>query len=346
MRPLINTSVYAVAFCLAGASGAKKRRQPDPKAASMVRSTGLGPHHSPGAARPWKPCARAVAVLLLALTSVAVSPADSALADPRAATSAPTWTGFYVGGNIGYGWADAKNDWNFFAPTIQGVTDCSAINHGGGSNAMCASGSDSNGLKGLIGGFQAGYNWQSGQFVTGIVTDYQFSGQNGNNVFNALFPINSDGGTISATYSEKLSWLGTLRGKMGLAVDRSLFYATGGLAYGEVKVSGSATATVDLLVNSPPAPFANWNQSTIKAGWVLGAGMEQSIDRNWSLMIEYLYVDLGRVSTNFATIGGYYGQYGNASNAVLPGAGMISSRVTDSIVRIGVNYKINQEPVQ
>jgi outer membrane immunogenic protein len=267
--------------------------------------------------------------------------ADPALADPRASTSAPTWTGFYVGGNVGYGGADAKNDWNFFAQTVSGVTDCSAANHGGGSNAMCASGSDSNRLKGLIGGVQAGYHWQSGQLVTGIVTDYQFFGQHGNNIFNALFPINSDGGTVSATYSEKLSWFGTLRGKLGLTVDRSLFYATGGLAYGEVKVSGSATATVDLLVNSPPAPFASWNQSTIKAGWTIGAGMQQAIDQNWSLMLEYLYVDLGSVSTNFATIGGNYGQFGNASNAVRPGTGTISSRVTDNIVRLGFNYKIN-----
>jgi outer membrane immunogenic protein len=307
----------------------------------MIRPAGLSPHDSLTAAQPGKRWVRAVAVLLLVLASVAAGAADSARADPRASTSAMTWTGFYVGGNVGYGWADAKNDWNFFAPTFHGVTDCSGITHGGGSNAMCASGSDSNGLKGLIGGFQAGYNWQSGQFVAGIVADYQLSDQKGNGIFNALFPINSDGGTVSATYSEKLSWFGTLRGKLGLTVDRSLFYATGGFAYGEVNMNGSATATVDLLVNSPPAPFASWNQSTIKTGWAIGGGMEQSIDRNWSLMIEYLYVDLGSVSANFATIGGNYGQFGNASNAVLAGTGTVSSRVTDNIVRFGINYRIN-----
>ena len=307
----------------------------------MIRLIGPCPHGTLTATERWKLCARAVAVLLLASPVAAVCLADFALAGPVASTSAPTWAGFYVGGNVGYGWADAKNDWNFFAQTTSGVTDCSTAFHPGGSNAMCASGSDSNHLKGVIGGLQAGYNWQSGQFVTGIVTDFQFSGQNGSNIFNAMFPINSDGGTISATYTERLSWLGTLRGKLGLSVDRSLFYATGGLAYGEVKVSGAATATVDILVNTPPAPFASWSQSTIKAGWAIGAGMEQSIDRNWSLMFEYLYVDLGHVNTNFATIGGDYGQFNNASNSVLPGTGAISSRVTDSIVRFGINYRIN-----
>lgn len=318
----------------------RKAKAYQPKAASMIRSIGPSTNHALTAAQAWRPNTHAAAVLLLALASAALGLIDSARADPRAPTFAPAWTGFYVGGNVGYGWADAKNDWDFFAQTTSGVTDCSPTGHPGGSNAMCASGSDSNRFNGLIGGFQAGYNWQSGQFVAGLVTDYQFPNQRRDNTFNALFPINSDGGTISATYSERLTWFGTLRGKLGLAVDRSLFYATGGLAYGEVKMSGSATATVDLLINSPPAQFASWNQSALKAGWSVGAGMEQSIAKNWSLMIEYVYVDLGSVSTNFATIGGNYGQFGNASNGVRPGTGTINTRVSDSIVRFGINYKL------
>ena len=128
---------------------------------------------------------------------------------------------------------------------------------------------------------------------------------------------------------------------MGLTADRSVFYATGGLAYGSVNVNGSATATVDVNANTPPAPFASWNQSTTKVGWAVGAGMEQSIDKNWSLMVEYLYVDLGSVSTNFVTAAGTYGQFCNASITAFPGTGTISSRLTDNIVRFGFNYKIN-----
>jgi hypothetical protein len=58
-------------------------------------------------------------------------------------------------------------------------------------------------------------------------------------------------------------------------------------------------------------------------------------------MVEYLYVDLGSVSTGFVTPGGSPGQFNNASMSLLPGTGTISSRVTDNIVRFGINYKIN-----
>lgn len=265
-----------------------------------------------------------------------------AIASPvYAGSPAPIWTGFYVGGNAGYGWAKASNDWNVFNQTTSLVTDCSTSTHLGGGNAFCVNGNDSGSLRGVIGGLQAGYNWQFGKIVTGAVTDFQFSGQQASNSFSAIFPINSDGGTFSAASTEKLSWLGTFRGKLGLTADRSLFYATGGLAYGRVNVSGTATATVDLLVNSPPMPFGSWNRGTTKAGWTIGAGMEQSIDRNWSLMVEYLYVDLGTVSTSFVTPGGNPGQFNNASMSLLPGTGTISSRLTDNIVRFGINYKLN-----
>ena len=100
---------------------------------------------------------------------------------------------------------------------------------------------------------------------------------------------------------------------------------------GEVKVSGSATATVDLLVNSPPAPFASWNQSTIKAGWTIGAGMQQAIDQNWSLMLEYLYVDLGSESA-----------IGSFAPPVDPQLKVgYTWRFRENIARVGVNYHFN-----
>ena len=90
----------------------------------MIRPANPGPHGSLTATQPGKLWVRA-AVLQLALAGFAFGSADSAHAEPPASTSAPTWTGFYLGGNVGCGWADVKNDWNFFAPTVSGVTDCS-----------------------------------------------------------------------------------------------------------------------------------------------------------------------------------------------------------------------------
>jgi outer membrane immunogenic protein len=153
------------------------------------------------------------------------------------------WTGFYVGANVGYSWGRSSNDWDFFAPNLNifaGTTTC--IPAGG---ALCAAGSDSNKLNGVIGGLQAGYNWQTGSLLVGIETDIQASGQEGDRIFSTGFPVNPTlpPALVEATYTQKLQWLGTARGRIGFATDRTLLYVTGGLAYGRVAINGSATAT-------------------------------------------------------------------------------------------------------
>jgi outer membrane immunogenic protein len=96
-----------------------------------------------------------------------------------------------------------------------------------------------------------------------------------------------------------------------------LFYATGGLAYGQVDSHSP-------LVGATTA-------NNINAGWTVGGGVEGAIGGNWTAKIEYLYVDLGRVSGTFTT-----------GVAALGGGTLLSSfnsRITDNIVRAGVNYK-------
>ena len=71
-----------------------------------------------------------------------------------------------------------------------------------------------------------------------------------------------------------------------------------------------------------------------------GTGIEQAFASNWSLKVEYLFVDLGRVNTTFATFPGCFSGPGPGGCASIgPGAGTISSRITDNIVRVGINYK-------
>jgi outer membrane immunogenic protein len=300
-------------------------------------------------------------LLLAGMTFGLVAAAGSAGAADMPLTASPpptvfSWTGFYGGANVGYGWGNSSNAWNIFAANMGGDTVCPP-----GGGALCVAGTDSNHMNGVIGGLQIGYNLQTGRYVFGIETDFDAIGQRGSQTFNGANGATLLGGGLgliaaaptAATYNEKLSWLGTFRGRVGIASDRTLFYATGGLAYGEVKSTGSAIISGS---NSPFGPFGptctanfpafgtcplgNWSNSVDKIGWTLGGGIEQAFAANWSVKVEYLYVDLGRVSTAFATSPGCFGGPGGVGCfGMAPGTGTVSSRITDNIVRVGINYK-------
>ena len=100
-----------------------------------------------------------------------------------------------------------------------------------------------------------------------------------------------------------------------------LLYATGGLGYGEV----DSSAVIGLV------PTAFSAVSNTHVGWTVGAGIEGAIGGNWTARLEYLYVDLGTVNDSFLTTIGGLGGGVLSSN--------FSSRITDNIVCVGVNYK-------
>ncbi len=110
-----------------------------------------------------------------------------------------SWTGFYAGLNVGYGWARADDGFG-----------------------------NTNTIGGVVGGGQVGANWQTGMFVLGIETDIQGTGQD--STFNVLSPVG-----ISSSVRDRVPWFGTTRGRVGVAADRWLFYVTGGAAYGEAR---------------------------------------------------------------------------------------------------------------
>jgi outer membrane immunogenic protein len=179
-----------------------------------------------------------------------------------------SWSGFYLGANIGYSWGEARYD-----AVLTGV----------------GAASRSENMNGAIGGFQSGYNYQFGAWVFGFESDIQLSGQSGGSTFPGLIP-----GLTITTY-EKLEWFGTSRTRLGfLAMPNILLYGTAGVAYGKV----SDSATVSLVgVGSFTASF-----SDVKAGWTAGAGIEGAFGR-WSAKLEYLYLDLGKTEHTFGTIG-------------------------------------------
>jgi outer membrane immunogenic protein len=138
-------------------------------------------------------------------------------------------------------------------------------------------------------------------------------------------------------YSEKLDWFGTVRGRAGVVTaERWLLFVTGGLAYGKVESSG--TINVPAAGVCTPGPCgtplpttAGASFSHTNTGWALGGGIEAAINRNWTAKLEYLHIDLGNTTDSF--------------RAVLPppfgGTYTITNRVTDDILRVGLNYQFH-----
>ena len=145
-------------------------------------------------------------------------------------------------------------------------------------------------------GATAGYNMQMGSAVFGLETDIDWSNIKGSS---------TDPVACAGTCETKNTWLGTARGRIGYAFDRFLPYFTGGVAYGSVRVSRMNSANVN------------------KAGWVLGGGLEYAFTPSWSAKLEYLYVDLGKVTCDVGC------------------SGTVPFDVTfkTNLMRAGVNYK-------
>jgi outer membrane immunogenic protein len=162
-----------------------------------------------------------------------------------------SWTGWYVGGNVGYGFGRARSNITGEAPSITpAFQGCPPA-----GRDLCTNVADSHSMNGVIGGLQLGYNYQFGSYLAGIEADIQATGQRGTSNFAVNTGlVTTPPTTLVGSDSEKLDWLGTLRGRLGVTVDRWLAYGTGGLAYGRVGTDGS------LAVNGV-AP-GGWGSST------------------------------------------------------------------------------------
>jgi outer membrane immunogenic protein len=273
-------------------------------------------------------------IAAIALIGTPAFAADMAVkAPPPAPAPVPySWTGFYVGGNAGYGWATADHDWTM--TLLNNVVLPATV-----------VGSDSHRFGGALGGLQAGYNWQVSNFLLGVETDIQISGQQGDQTFlgTIVFASGLPNTTSTTSYTDKLPWFGTLRARAGLlATDRWLLYATGGLAYGRVEIDGVSSIPGSSSATRASVPPAGFNASTTKAGWTVGGGVEGAITNNWTWKVEYLYMDLGSISGSytFPVNGSSCTSTPAGCFIVITGSGgTFSSRVTDNIVRLGVNYR-------
>lgn len=202
-------------------------------------------------------------------------------APPSLAPAAYDWTGFYLGGHLGYAWGSSR----FAGPAT--VT---------GSLGLYQSYDAFKDTGSYFGGLQLGYNYMlPDRVVLGVEGDASFPS------FANLAGISIGGSsTISAVaggaadYSETMLDFGTLRGRIGYAPGDWLFYATGGFAWAYDQLTLTLT---QLATGVTDMPFL-W-----RLGWVAGAGVEMPIAPHWTARLEYLYTHYGNSSVLFANNG-------------------------------------------
>jgi len=282
------------------------------------------------------------------------------------AVSAPIWTGFYAGLNIGYGFGTSNSITTSGVPydpwASEQIFGSKWNEH---SQAFSAANSSSFSITqaGVLGGGQIGYNHIiASRYLVGFETDFQGSGIAGSGsqysiIKDELYYASSDisnrntlgGGAVSAG----INWFGTVRGRLGYLITPNLLgYGTGGLTYGDVYANVSPAAYSAFTKNiggvsspigvSPAASFVG-NKSDVLVGWNAGGGFEWMFMQNWSVKAEAIYYNLGSetVSNGLATsttkyarlIGGTESGWAIFSNTKINYAGLIA--------RMGVNYHFN-----
>jgi outer membrane immunogenic protein len=218
-----------------------------------------------------------------------------------------TWTGLYLGANVGFG-----GDRFVYPFTAAAV--------GGGA---AFAGSVSITSSGVIGGGQVGYNWEfPNNFLLGVETDFDGAAIRGKVTANV-------GGTIGGPFGagaevgSTINYIGTVRARLGYAWDRFLVYGTGGFAYGQVNSSASVGVGAG---GGGGAIFASQNSGRV--GWGAGGGFEYAITKNLIVKTEYLYVNLGTPTAFNQTLLGVVGVN-------------VGEKTTVNIIRAGLNYKFD-----
>ena len=154
---------------------------------------------------------------------------------------------------------------------------------------------------GGFGGGTIGYNWQApgSQFVFGIEID----------AAGASIKDSQTGfiGIVPVTGEAKIDALGSVTGRIGVAVDAALFYAKGGYAWADNKLSATLLGVTD-------------SDSHVHSGYTIGGGIEYMFAPNWSAKAEYMFTHLGSENYNVA------------------GIGFDSGTAEFSSVKVGINY--------
>jgi len=253
---------------------------------------------------------RCVSVLFAVAFSMILAASADAQAPQR-------WNGPYIGANLGYGWADIGGDLSATNPV-----------YGPAGHGIDADGA--------FGGVQAGFNRRMGNFFIGVEADLQTAGISGSTTTQEPGQGLGKGPGFTYAASASVDWFGTTRARGGYATNAMLIYATGGLAFGGVDYDATYKTSKGT---------AHLSSDETHVGFVLGAGVELALRSNWSLKVEYQYLNFGDQSAS--------GSYSWTTKSYV-GCDVITTTHTNTVtsnidtdlhtLRIGLNYAFGAEP--
>ncbi|MGB3336202.1 MAG: outer membrane beta-barrel protein [Devosia sp.] len=223
------------------------------------------------------------------LTGLVVGPAQAAdlfipevIVDPVALT----WSGCYIGADIraNTGRTSETFPYSDYATNITGP-----------------------GIAPQIG---CDYQLEDSPFLVGIVADVAALNDRGDNI---VVP-----GAFPQRLTSSLDWLASVRARAGYVADKTLFYATAGIAFGNV------TTRLEVVGGALDA-----TSNVTQVGYTVGGGIETLVTDNISVFAEYNYTDLGRSTHTFAGAAGLRGPAGNELDLL----------TVNHTVKVGVNYR-------
>ncbi len=215
--------------------------------------------------------------LLLSTVAFAALAGSALAADLPSTKGAPvyvapepafSWTGFYIGADIGG--AFPSTQWTDLGTGATHTLDDS----------------------GVMGGGYIGYNYQlNPNIVLGVEGDFQGTSASGSYSLSQTIPYNVRAGFYTNTYTAKssLDWLAAINGRLGVSYERALFYAIGGAAWAGESDTLSLTNSVLGYVGSAS------NSKTL-SGYDIGAGVDYAFTPNWVGRVEYRYYDFGNTT--------------------------------------------------
>lgn len=261
----------------------------------------------------WPAIGVAATAAFVQIASAADLPVKAAPAPPAPIAN---WTGFYIGGHLGGAWGpDVAQSWvEGPGPSTEFPRDPVSFGRASTSN--------------VIGGVQAGYNWQVAPYwLLGVEGDFSWTSLS---VSQTQSPMTRSGvpllPTSFVTMSNKVDWLSSIRGRVGyLWGGNWMGYVTGGVGFEHQHFFGNS-------VFPNTAFFGSTAFNNVKTGWVGGAGVEYLATRNWMLRLEYLYY-------------GFEGTSSTVIQSTLAGPGTGNplqfswSHNNVQVVRAGIGYK-------
>lgn len=215
-----------------------------------------------------------------AVAALSVSSASAADLAPHLITKAPPiaaiydWTGFYVGGHGGIGWA-------------HGETSAAEILGFGALPSHPTNDHDS-----VFGGGQIGFNYQFARnWVIGIQGDWSAFSASDDGAYSSTSIIGIPVASFTGQYSTRIDWLASVTGRLGYAVNNMLFYGKGGAAWIRNRFHDASTADLGGIFVA-----SDYSGTATRQGWTIGGGVEYGLTRNWTIGFEYDYYDFGSYS--------------------------------------------------